>query len=131
MRGAVSIAFASPCFSARLVLLGLASFALTACGRSQDGTDGALHNAETMPGLLGQRVVYCDNGSRADVDFLADGLRMAVTWLPRGKTEILHARSTGDEFRNGKTRAVIAGGSIAFTYGDGSIRICHRVKEGN
>jgi hypothetical protein len=108
----------------RLSLLALAALGLTACGPAPDDTEGVLHNAETMPDLVGQRVVYCDDGSRADVDYLRDGLRMAVTWLPR-------ARGTGDEFRNGSTRAVIAGGSIAFTRSDGKVRVCHRTKGEN
>ena len=115
----------------RLFLLALAALGPTACGPAPDDTEGVLHNAETMPDLVGQRVVYCDDGSRADVDYLRDGLRMAVTWLPRGRTEILRARGTGDEFRNGSTRAVIAGGSIAFTRSDGKVRVCHRTKGEN
>ncbi|MBW6528491.1 hypothetical protein KZ813_16735 [Sphingomonas sp. RHCKR7] len=81
--------------------------------------------------MLRQRMVFCDDGSRADMDYLADGLRMAVTWLPKGRTDILKARGTGDEFRNGRLRAVIAGGSIAFTRADGSVRVCHPLKEGD
>jgi len=47
------------------------------------------------PRLIAQRIMYCDDGSRADVDFIDDGLKMAVTWLPKGRTEILHAQRTG------------------------------------
>src|SRR3546814_20803839 len=72
--------------------------------------------------------MYCDDGSRADVDFIDDGLKMAVTWLPKGRTEILHAQRTGEEFRGDQSRAVVAGGSIAFTP-RGQIRVCHRKPE--
>lgn len=72
--------------------------------------------------------MYCDDGSRADVDFIDDGLKMAVTWLPKGRTEILHAQRTGEEFRGDQSRAVVAGGSIAFTQ-RGKIRVCHRTPE--
>ena len=72
--------------------------------------------------------MYCDDGTRADVDFIDDGLKMAVTWLPKGRTEILRAQRTGDEFRGDHSRAVVAGGSIAFTQ-RGKIRVCHRTPE--
>src|SRR3546814_19079233 len=65
------------------------------------------------PRLIAQRIMYCDAGSRADVDFIDDGLKMAVTWLPKGRTEILHAQRTGEEFPGDQSRAVVAGGSIA------------------
>src|SRR3546814_20413884 len=68
------------------------------------------------------------DGSRADVDFIDDGLKMAGTWLPKGRTEILHAQRTGEEFRGDQSRAVVAGGSIAFTQ-RGKIRVCHRTPE--
>ena len=67
-------------------------------------------------------VVLCD------VDFIDDGLKMGVTWLPKGRTEILHAQRTGEEFRGDQSRAVVAGGSIAFTQ-RGKIRVCHRTPE--
>ena len=43
-------------------------------------------------------------------------------------TEILRAQRTGDEFRGDHSRAVVAGGSIAFTR-RGKIRVCHRTPE--
>ena len=88
------------------------------------------HDKRLTPRLIAQRIMYCDDGSRADVDFIDDGLKMAVTWLPNGRTEILHAQRTGDEFRGDRSRAVVAGGSIAFTQG-GKIRVCHRTPEGS
>ena len=46
----------------------------------------------------------------------------------KGRTEILRAQRTGDEFRGDHSRAVVAGGSIAFTR-RGKIRVCHRTPE--
>src|SRR3546814_13281763 len=69
--------------------------------------------------------MYCDDGSRADVDFIDDGLKMAVTWLPKGRTVILHAQRTGEEFRGDQQRAVVAGGSIAFAQ-RGQLRVRSR-----
>ena len=86
------------------------------------------HDKRVTPRLIAQRIMYCDDGSRADVDFIDDGLNMAVTWLPRGRTEILRAQRTGEEFRGDRSRAVVAGGSIAFTQ-RGKIRVCHRTPE--
>lgn len=86
------------------------------------------HDKRVTPRLIAQRIMYCDDGSRADVDFIDDGLKMAVTWLPNGRTEILHAQRTGEEFRGDQSRAVVAGGSIAFTQ-RGKIRVCHRTPE--
>ena len=86
------------------------------------------HDKRVTPRLIAQRIMYCDDGTRADVDFIDDGLKMAVTWLPRGRTEILRAQRTGEEFRGDRSRAVVAGGSIAFTQ-RGKIRVCHRTPE--
>ena len=86
------------------------------------------HDKRVTPRLIAQRIMYCDDGSRADVDFIDDGLKMGVTWLPKGRTEILHAQRTGEEFRGDQSRAVVAGGSIAFTQ-RGKIRVCHRTPE--
>lgn len=86
------------------------------------------HDKRVTPRLIAQRIMYCDDGTRADVDFIDDGLKMAVTWLPKGRTEILRAQRTGEEFRGDQSRAVVAGGSIAFTQ-RGKIRVCHRTPE--
>jgi hypothetical protein len=86
-----------------------------ACNPAPSQPAEPAHEKHLTPRLIAQRIMYCDDGSRADVDFIDDGLKMAVTWLPKGRTEILHAQRTGDEFRGDQSRAVVAGGSIAFT----------------
>src|SRR3546814_11002475 len=80
------------------------------------------------PRLIAQRIMYCDDGSRADVDFIDAGLKMAVTWLPKGRTEILHAQRPGEEFRGDQSRAVVAGGYIAFPQ-RGKIPVSHGTPE--
>lgn len=84
-----------------------------------------LHDDRKISDMLGQRMLTCDDGSQVDVDFLTDGLRMVVTWLPGRQPETLLARKTGDEFRGPKTRALIVGRSIAFERDKTPIRICH------
>src|SRR3546814_5045796 len=86
-----------------------------ACNPAPSQPAEPAHEKHLTPRLIAQRIMYCDDGSRADVDFIDDGLKMAVTWLPKGRTEILHAQRTGEEFRGDQSRAVVAGGSIAFT----------------
>lgn len=103
--------------------------ALGACKEADRVDEGGLHDKTELPSMIGQRVVFCDDGSRADVDYLGDGLSMAVTWLPRGKTETLRSKATGQDFRGPTMRATVAGGSIAFTSKDGPVRICHRTDE--
>ncbi|GEM71460.1 hypothetical protein SAQ01S_12260 [Sphingomonas aquatilis NBRC 16722] len=76
---------------------------------------------------LGQQIVACDDDSRADIAFLDNGLRMAVTWLPRRGTEWLIAPRTGAAFQGARTRATIAGGTIAFQRDTGFLRLCHRI----
>lgn len=114
----------------RAGVIALASLVVGACNVAPSPPAEAVHNEGDMPGLIAQRMMYCDDGSRVDVDFMGDGLRMAVTWLPKGKTELLSAGTTGDEYRGTTLRAVVAGGSIAFTRAGGDIRICHRNAEG-
>ncbi|KAJ8138909.1 hypothetical protein OY671_007878, partial [Metschnikowia pulcherrima] len=72
------------------------------------------HDKRSTPRSIAQRIMYCDDGTRADVDFIDDGLKMAVTWSPKGRTEISRAQRTGDEFRGDQSRAIVAGGAIAF-----------------
>jgi|CoawatStandDraft_6_1074263.scaffolds.fasta_scaffold26049_1 hypothetical protein len=83
-----------------------------------------IHQPHSMTRVVEQRYVTCADGSRADIDFLDDGLRMAVTWLPSGPTEILAASKTGEPFTGRHTRAIMAGGTIAFERGRTLLRIC-------
>ena len=110
--------------------LAVSALALSSCDGGSDSSMVGPHNASTVPGFLGQRIVYCDDGSRADVDYLVDGLQMAVTWLPHGKTQILRANRTGEEFRSRHLKAIVAGKSIAFTFSNKRIRACHPIEEG-
>jgi len=103
-----------------------AGLALNACDNTPGRPDDDIHNNHQMPDIVGQRIMYCDDDTRADVDFLKDGLEMAVTWLPNGKTIRLRAHSTGEEYRGERLKAIVAGGSIAFTTANGGVRICHR-----
>ena len=103
----------------------VAGVMVAACNPAPTQPTEPPHEKHLTPKLIAQRIMYCDDGSRADVDFIDDGLKMAVTWLPKGATEILSAPRTGGEFRGEQSRAVVAGGSIAFMQ-RGKIRICHR-----
>ncbi len=115
---------------ARIGAIHVAGLAAGACNPAPTKTAEPAHEKHMTLGLIGQRIMYCDDGTRADVDFIDDGLKMAVTWLPKGKTQILRAQRTGDEFRGDYSRAVVAGGSIAFTRGS-KVQICHRTPEGS
>ena len=99
-----------------------------ACNPVPSGPAEPAHDKRLTPRLIAQRIMYCDDGTRADVDFIDDGLKMAVTWLPKGRTEILRAQRTGDEFRGDQSRAIVAGGAIAFMR-RGKIHVCHRTPE--
>lgn len=108
------------------VLTGLALFS---AGKGPQIVPVGLHDKRKLPSIIAQRIMFCDDGSRADIDFLDDGLGMAVTLLPDGKTEVLRARATGREFRGATMRAMVAGGSIALMRATGPVRICHRTAE--
>jgi hypothetical protein len=114
--------------AARIGAVLFAGMVVGACNPAPTQPAEPAHEKHLTPRLIAQRIMYCDDGSRADVDFIDDGLKMAVTWLPKGRTEILRAQRTGDEFRGDQSRAVVAGGSIAFTR-RGKIRVCHRTPE--
>ena len=114
--------------AARIGAVLFAGMVVGACNPAPSEPVEPAHETHLTPRLIAQRIMYCDDGSRADVDFIDDGLKMAVTWLPKGRTEILHAQRTGYEFRGDQSRAVVAGGSIAFTR-RGKIRVCHRTPE--
>jgi hypothetical protein len=75
-----------------------------ACNPAPSEPAEPAHDKRLTPRLIAQRIMYCDDGTRADVDFIDDGLKMAVTWLPKGRTEILRAQRTGDEFRGDQSR---------------------------
>ena len=112
----------------RLGAVLVAGLIVGACNPAPTQPTEPTHEKHLTSKLIAQRIMYCDDGTRADVDFIDDGLKMAVTWLPKGRTEILRAQRTGDEFRGDHSRAVVAGGSIAFTR-RGKIRVCHRTPE--
>ena len=114
--------------AARIGAVLFAGMVVGACNPAPSQPAEPAHEKHLTPRLIAQRIMYCDDGSRADVDFIDDGVKMAVTWLPKGRTEILRAQRTGDEFRGDHSRAVVAGGSIAFTR-RGKIRVCHRTPE--
>ena len=99
-----------------------------ACNSAPSEPAEPTHDKRLTPRLIAQRIMYCDDGTRADVDFIDDGLKMAVTWLPKGRTEILRAQRTGGEFRGDQSRAIVAGGAIAFMR-RGKIHVCHRTPE--
>ena len=114
--------------AARIGAVLFAGMVVGACNPAPSQPAEPAHEKHLTPRLIAQRIMYCDDGSRADVDFIDDGLKMGVTWLPKGRTEILHAQRTGEEFRGDQSRAVVEGGSIAFTQ-RGKIRVCHRTPE--
>ena len=114
--------------AARIGAVLFAGMVVGACNPAPSQPAEPAHEKHLTPRLIAQRIMYCDDGTRADVDFIDDGLKMAVTGLPKGRTEILRAQRTGDEFRGDHSRAVVAGGSIAFTR-RGKIRVCHRTPE--
>ena len=114
--------------AARIGAVLFAGMVVGACNPAPSQPAEPAHEKHLTSKLIAQRIMYCDDGTRADVDFIDDGLKMAVTWLPKGRTEILRAQRTGDEFRGDHSRAVVAGGSIAFTR-RGKIRVCHRTPE--
>ena len=116
--------------AARIGAVLFAGMVVGACNPAPSGPTEPAHEKHLTPRLIAQRIMYCDDGTRADVDFIDDGLKMAVTWLPKGRTEILRAQRTGDEFRGNQSRAVVAGGAIAFMR-RGKIHVCHRTPEGS
>lgn len=115
--------------AARLCPALAACLFIGACERSPASSPGGLHDRKTVPDLIGQRMMSCDDDARADVDFLNDGLEMAVTWLPGGKAVRLRAPATGEEYRGSGLKATVAGGSIAFTLANDAVRTCHRIEE--
>ena len=120
-----------PCLTAaRIGAVLFAGMVTGACNPAPSEPVEPAHETHLTPRLIAQRIMYCDDGTRADVDFIDDGLKMAVTWLPKGRTEILRAQRTGDEFRGNQSRAVVAGGAIAFMR-RGKIHVCHRTPEGS
>src|SRR3546814_8572957 len=72
-----------------------AGMVVGACNPAPSQPAEPAHEKHLTPRLIAQRIMYCDDGSRADVDFIDDGLKMADPWLPKGRTEILHAQRTG------------------------------------
>lgn len=113
---------------ARVCVVLVTGVIVGACNPAPSEPVEPAHDKRVTPRLIAQRITYCDDGTRADVDFIDDGLKMAVTWLPNGKTEILRAQRTGDEFRGDQSRAIVAGGAIAFMR-RGKIHVCHRTPE--
>jgi hypothetical protein len=105
-----------------------AGLAVGACNPAPTQPTEPAHEKHLTQKLIAQRIMYCDDGTRADIDFIDDGLKMAVTWLPNGRTEFLRAQRTGKEFRGDQSRAVVAGGAIAFMR-PGKICVCHRTPE--
>src|SRR3546814_17752163 len=75
-----------------------------ACNPAPSQPAEPAHEKHLTPRLIAQRIMYCDDGSRADVDFIDDGLQMAVTWLPTGRTDILHAPRTGETSQSEERR---------------------------
>lgn len=104
-------------------LVGLSG--LAACKGQPDLSKSTPTNAAT-PAPFGQALLRCDDGTSVEVDLLDQGLRMAVTWLPRGPTEQLNALNAGGTFVGKRTRATIVGSTTAFQVAGGHIRICHR-----
>lgn len=101
-----------------------ASLLLVCCSEPPRRDD---HTHVRVAHALGQQIMACEDGSRADIAFLGNGLRMAVTWLPDQSTELLVAPRTGSAFQGRETRATIAGGTIAFQRGADFLRLCHRI----
>lgn len=108
------------CVCGLLTVLGLFS----ACSEPVPAED---HTHRDVLDSAGQRILECRDGARASVAFLDAGLTMSVTWLPRGPKETLAARRTGASFQGARSRAVIAGGTVAFQRKDAPLRLCRRV----
>src|SRR3546814_7018789 len=60
--------------SSDLVLF--AGIVVGACNPAPSQPAEPAHEKHLTPRLIAQRIMYCDDGSRADVDFIDDGLKM-------------------------------------------------------
>lgn len=101
---------------------------LPGCSSQPRSDDRGGRREHAQEQVIGERIVTCQDGTQADIDFLDDGLRMSVTWLPGGPSEVLTASRTGEPYQGKQTRAVVAGGTIAFQRGTTFVRICRRVQ---
>lgn len=98
------------------------------CSDQEAAHDADPHALDRLDGIIGRRILTCNDGSQVDVDVLDDGLRMAITTLPQRHTHVVRASRTGASFRGKNISVDVAGGTIAITQAGHGIRICRRAE---
>jgi len=97
---------------------------------SADSASGNGHDARSGLGLVGQQLIECDDGSKAEIDLLADGLTIDLTLLPQGRPARLTAPATGLTYIGDQVNVAISGGNIAILRADTPALVCRRIGTG-
>lgn len=103
------------------LLLGLAG-----CTDKPSEAPQGRHDTRSVPGLIGQRVYTCEDGTKVDVDFVADALTIELSDVPSGRAERLAAPATGRTYVGRGVTATIAGGDIHIQRVGRPPRTCRR-----
>ncbi|WP_371424677.1 hypothetical protein [Tardiphaga sp.] len=100
---------------------------LASCSTKQG--DESRHDGRSVPGLIGEQIYACQDGSEVDVDFLTDGLTLDFSVRPAGKAERLTAPATGLTFIGDKINIKISGGdSLTILRTGAQPLLCQRIK---
>lgn len=104
--------------------------ALANCsGGSSDGYAEERHDRSKVPGLIGEQNYSCSDGSKIDVDFLADGLTLNLTHDAHGRFERLKAADTGAAFVGPEVTVALSRGEKLTISRPGRLPImCERIK---
>lgn len=95
-----------------------------------DNASGNGHDTKSGLGLAGPQLFGCDDGSKAKIDFLADGLVIDLTLLPKGRPARLTAPATGLTYIGDQVNVAISSGYIAILRTNTPALICRRIGTG-
>jgi hypothetical protein len=103
---------------------------LTACSDQSVGDDpDGRHDRTSLPALIGEQIYACDDGSKYDADFLADGLTLDMARIPAEKPVRLSAPATGLTYVGHNLNVSISGsGALTMTRPDRKPVRCLRVR---
>ena len=103
---------------------------LTACSDRTAGDDpDGRHDHSSLPALIGEQIYACDDGSKYDADFLADGLTLDMARLPAEKPVRLSAPATGLTYVGHNLNVAISGsGALTMTRPDRKPVRCLRIR---
>ena len=101
---------------------------LLGCSPATNQSEAKASRDRELPNFIGEHFYACPDGSRLDVDFLGDGLTLAIKTKPNAAPERVTSPATGQTYVGRNLNVSISGGDrITLKRPGAADLVCNRV----